>query len=296
MVKLILGWILLTGAVIWGIRAWAPAESTSVSLPPSATEKENQVSAEDQTLLNEAGQKCSDAFSYYLGTNAPEKRNQFVQDPVTTAARMARFYTMNPVAELDPSTLVIKSRSVVHLPGRKAIETQWESADGRLLDAVFTELNGEWKLDWEHHVRYSDIPWALYLAGSGDDEAEFRLLARERLAEERKQASDISVILYAPRFGFSNETGFASPEFLIPRNSENGRKLDAAFQLEREGKQPFGLKLKSINPEGLIRVRVKVRRIVENMERRFEVKEVIACHWYSTDAPGMDVTAQPDGK
>jgi hypothetical protein len=296
MIKLIACWVAFIGLVIWGARVLWPAESRPATSPSALSAGENYVSEEDQNLLNEAGEKCSDVFAYYLGTNAPEKRNQFVQDPVTTASRMARFYNMNPVAELDPSTLSIKSRSVVHLPGRKAIETQWEAADGRLLDAVFTEYNGDWKLDWEHHVRYSDIPWALYLAGSGDDVGEFRLLARERLADERKDASDISVVLYAPRFGFSNETGFASPEFLIPRASENGRKLETAFKLERSGKRPFGVKLPSINPEGLIRVRVKIRRVVENMERRFELEEVLACHWYSTDAPGMDVSAETGDK
>lgn len=296
MIKLIACWVAFIGLVIWGARHLWPEESPRATSPSALTAEADYVPEEDLELLNEAGQKCADVFAFYLGTNAPEKRNQFVQNPVTTASRMARFYTMNPVADLDPSALALKNRSVLHLPDRRAIETQWEATDGRLLDAVFTEQNGDWKLDWEHHVRYSDIPWALYLAGSGDDVGEFRLLARERLADERKDASDISVVLYAPRFGFSNETGFASPEFLIPRTSENGRKLETAFKLERDGKRPFGVKLPSINPEGLIRVRVKIRRVVENMERRFELEEVLACHWYSTDAPGMEIPAQADGK
>lgn len=295
MIKLIVCWVAFIGLVIWGARVLWP-EATPHVTSPSQTALTDYVPAEDQALLDEAGQECSDVFSQYLRTTAPEQRNQFVQNPVITASRMARFYTMNPVVELEPSTLAINGSSVVHLPDRRAIEIQWQAADGRLLDAVFTEQNGDWKLDWEHHIRYSDIPWALYLAGSGEDVAEFRLLARERLADERKDASDISLVLYAPRFGFSNETGFASPEFLVPRASANGRKLETAFKLERDGKRPFGVKLPSINPEGLIRVRVKVRRVVENMERRFELEEVLACHWYSTDAPGMEIPGQAEGK
>lgn len=294
--KLIAGTLLLMGAIVGTARLfWAEESSNTTPSPPLAAQTV-QVSEEDQSLLNDEAPKCADIFSSYVSAPSPEARNQFVQSPVTTASHMARFYSTNPVTRVDPTTLRMTAKSVLPLPGSKALEIRWQTTDGKLLDAVFMNQDGDWNLDWEHHVRYSDIPWALYLAGSGEDEAEFRLLARERLADERKDASDISVVLYAPRFGYPNETGFVSPEFLVPKAGENGRKLETAFKLEREGKQPFGVKLPSINPEGLIRVRVKVRRIVENMERRFELKEVIACHWYSTDAPGMEPPSQPEDK
>lgn len=296
MLKLITGWVVFIGLVIWGARALWP-EDPAASAPVAAiADTTNHIPEEDIVLLNEAAAKCNDLFSAFLQAGTPEERNQFVASPVTTASRMARFHTMNPVTRIDPATLQATGKAVLHLPGKKAIESHWQTSDGRLLDAVFIEDNGEWKLDWDHHVRYSDIPWSLYLAGSGDDVAEFRLLARERLADERKDATDISIVLYAPRFGVSNETGFASPEFLVPRNSGNGRKLETAFKLERSGKRPFGVKLPSINPEGLIRVRVKVRRVVENMERRFELEEILACHWYSTDEPGMESGPIPEQK
>lgn len=295
MLKLITGWVMFIALVVWGSRQLWPEESA----PPLASviaSDTDSVSEEDLALLNEAAVKCNSVLESFLNSSTPEQRNQYVVSPVTTASRMTRFYTMNQVTRIDPASLSSAGKAVVNLPGSKVIESHWKTSDGGLLDAVFVEENGEWKLDWNHHVRYSDIPWALYLAGSGEDVAEFRLLARERLADERKDATDISVVLYAPRFGASNETGFASPEFLIPRASENGRKLEAAFKLERSGKRPFGVKLPNINPEGLIRVRVKVRRIEENMERRFELQEVIACHWYSTDEPGMEIPEQAGAK
>lgn len=296
MVKLITIWVLFIALVIWGARVLWPDEIPTSTPVAEAAKAAEAISDEDVVLLNEGAPKCDELFNAYLQAGTPEQRNQFVLSPITTAPRIARFYNINQVSSIDPATVTIKGRSVVHLPGRKAIESQLETSDGRLLDEVFVQDNGDWKLDWEHHVRYSDIPWALYLAGSGEDVTEFRLLARERLVDERKDHSDISVVLYAPRFGFSNETGFASPEFLISRASENGRKLETAFKLERSGKRPFGVRLPSINPEGLIRVRVKVRRVVENMERRFELVDVIVCHWYSTDEPGMEIPAQREGK
>jgi hypothetical protein len=289
MPKLVAGWVVFIGLIIFGARVLWPEEPPA---PVSSTVVEEALPEEDAALLNEAIPKCGAIYQGFLAAGTPEERNQFVLSPITTAARMSRFYSINPLVKIDPAGLRMTANSVLHLPGRRSAETQWTTTDGRLLDAVFTEENGEWRLDWDHYVRYSDLPWALFLAGSGEDTGEFRLLARERLADERKDAADISIVLYAPRFGDSNETGFASPEFLIPRDSRNGRMLDAAFKLEKSGGRAFGVKLPNINPEGLIRIRAKVRRVVENEERRVELDEIVACHWYSTTEPGMEIPAE----
>jgi len=209
---------------------------------------------------------------------------------------MNRFYAENPSVNIDPQTLKITHSSVVHLPSGPAIETHWSSSDGYELDSVFIKENDEWRLDWDHFARYSDYPWPLFLAGSGGAFSEFRLLARERLAEERKNADAISIVLYAPRFGYTMEPGFQSPEFLIRRDTKNGRLLDAAFKLERENKRVFGAKFSNNNPAGFIRVRVKVRRSEKDLERGFELEEVVACHWYSVDAPGVEIPDQPSVK
>ncbi len=292
--KLVFGWSVFLIAIIFGARwLWHDASETKArtTSPPAVR---NEITQEDLSLLTEAGPDCNQTFAGFLAAGTPEERNQFVLTPITTAARMARFYSLNPLVNLDPGSMTMTGSSVLHLPARRAIETQWKSADERLLDAVFIEENGEWRLDWDHFARFSDYPWALFLAGSGDDHGEFRLLARERLADERKTADSISIVLYAPRFGFSNETGSQSPEFLIKRDTKNGRLLEAAFKLERSGQHPFGVKLPSINPEGLIRIRAKVRRLEPNLERRFEIDEIVACHWYSDDAPGVEITEPSD--
>ncbi|MEX1114056.1 MAG: hypothetical protein WEB53_02325 [Akkermansiaceae bacterium] len=257
-------------------------EDTSVLL-------ENETRAANIAFQNEVSPLCNLVFSQFLAAGTPEKRNQFVLAPITTASKMARFYSLNPLTNIDPSTLSLADSAVINLPNGRALETLWNTGEGRQLDAVFAQEDGEWRIDWDHFVRYSDFPWALFLAGSGEPVGEFRLLARERLAEERKGAETVSIVLYAPRFGSLIETGYQSPEFLIPRASENGRLLDAAFKLEREGKRPFGVQLPNANPEKLIQVRVKVRRIEDELERRFELEQVIACHWYSVDEPGVEI-------
>ncbi len=289
MLKIVCGWLVALAAILYGAN-WIFKDSVEVEKPHvTQAAAKAAVPDSDLALLNSAGPLCVQTFMGFLAAGTPEERNQFVLSPITTAARMARFDSLNPIIPIDPQTLQLSGSAVVHFPDRLAIKTQWTSADGHSLDAVFMEENGEWRLDWDHYARASDFPWALFLAGSGEDQGEFRLLARERLADERKNADTLSIVLYAPRFGFAGDTGFQSPEFIIPRDSRNGRLLDAAFKQVRSGEKPFGVNLPSIDPEGLIRVRVKVRRIEQDLQRRFELEAVEVCHWYATDKPGVEI-------
>lgn len=289
LVKLFTVWVLVLGGIVVVARKKWPKQAPPVVTPKVESAMKAVAAAEDVALLEEAGKLCLTSFSGFLAATSPEEQNQFVRNPIETAPRMARFYNMNPLGTIDAKTLSSRGAAVVHLPGVQAVETHLSSPDGRLLDAVFIKENDEWRLDWEHYARFSDYPWALFLAGNGEVEGEFRLLARERLPEERKDEATISLVLYAPRFGYANDTGLQSPEFLVRRDTRNGKLLDAAFKLERSGQRIFNVNLPSINPEGLIRVRAKIRRFVVEGERRFEIKDVIACHWYSVDDPGVVV-------
>ncbi|MBC8126694.1 MAG: hypothetical protein H8M99_06055 [Gloeobacteraceae cyanobacterium ES-bin-144] len=231
-------------------------------------------------------------ISEFLNAGTPEERNQYVLTPIETAPQMALYYSLNPIAKIDPSTLNPDATAVLHFPETTAIAAVWSGQDGRKIESVFRLENDEWKLDWKHFAQYSAYPWPLFLAGSGPAEGEFRLLARERLAVELRSNETISIVLYAPHFGNPETTGYQSPEFVIPRKNEDGKLLETAFKLEKIGKQPFNPDLPNLAPEEMIRVRVNVRRYETDSERKFEITKVIACHWYSIDAPGMD-TAIP---
>ncbi len=291
MTKLVLAWSLVLVAIVLGTR-WLLHDPADDRRPTTQqTAEEALVSEEDELLLREAGPLCNQTFFQFLAADTPEQRTQFVADPTAKAARMVRFYGATPAAKIDPQQLTLAARAIVHLPDGRGIETRWRNADGRVFDAVFVERNNEWRLDWDQFVRFSDLPWSVFLAGSGADHGEFRLLARERLAEERKEKAQISLILYAPVFGKPQEQGYSSPEFLVPRDSDDGRLLEAAFALQKSGKRPFGVDLPNINPEDHIRVRVKVRRVQQDLTRTFELEKIVAPHWYDTDAPGIDLPA-----
>ncbi len=288
MLYLIVGWLIALSAIIFGARHFW---QTSPDDKPADPVAGNAPSSADVTLLNEAGPAMNAALSGFLAAGVPESRNQFVNSPVTTAARMERFYAMNPMDNIDPSTISLRGSAIVHIPGKSVIESQFNSTDGRLFDVAFIKADNDWKIDWDHFVRYSEAPWTLFLSGNGDAEGEFRVLARERLADERKDEDSISLVLYAPRFGHADDTGLQSPEFVIPRNSRDGRLLEAAFKLQKSGQRVFGVRLPSINPEGLIRIRAKIRRSGEQQARRFEIEKILACHWYSDDQVGIEPDA-----
>lgn len=294
MLKLVLGWTTVLAAIVIGARQLFPEDDTENIAPPVSAKKQEVISDEDMLLLDENFQKCGAALAGFLQAGVPEQRNQYVLSPVTTASRMALFYSMNPLPVIQSESLTPTANAVLKLPGGKAIETLWSTQDGRRMDVVFREESGEWKIDWEHFARFSDFPWSLFLAGNEEAEGEFRLLARERLADERKKEETISVVLYSPRFGKPEESGFQSPEFLVSRRSRDGQLLDAAFDLARQKKTIYQSKLPDLNPDGMIRVRVKVKRTEVNLERKFEITKVIACHWYSVDDPGVVPTPLPD--
>jgi hypothetical protein len=289
MVKLLLGWVLVMGLIVLAIRLIWPAETGRASADATRASVKGTSGDESVVKLNQALAPCSEVLSAFLEAGTPEARNQFVLNPVATAGPMARFYALNPLSRIDPKTVRNTANSLLDLPTGQALESRWVSTDGRTLDCVFVQQKGEWRLDWEHFARYGDYPWSLFLAGDGKPEAEFRLLVRERLAQERSESSHMSLVFYAPRFGYPELIGSASPEFLLSRDSDDGQLLTAAFIKRQAGEPLYGSTLPYLEPDGMIRVRVKVRRLNPASEtgQKFELVQIIACHWLALDDPGV---------
>lgn len=243
----------------------------------------------DFALLDKEYRKCLMTMSGFVSAGTPEEKNQFVRTPVETAGRMARYYAENPIHRINPADVRGTGSGVIHLnDGTRLIETRWTIADGRSVDAVFFQERGEWKLDWEEYVRYSEQPWALFVSGSGEGEGEFRLLARERSNGERRAIGNLKVFLHEPRFGNPGESGDPSPEFVVDPLSSDGRMLVEAFKKRSEGGRIYGSTLENRDPEGMIRVRARVRRMERPEGREFRIVEIKACHWLSIDDPGTE--------
>lgn len=289
MLKLVGAWLLFMLLLVFGIKLFLGEHKKGPKLVVKEPDAADAIPAMDRLFLHEGLPLCKETFAGFLSAASPQARAQYVVNPVSMAERMAHFDSMNPPIFIDYTNLILKSSAVLHLSSGRGIETQWSFKDNRVIDVVFMEINGQWRLDWEHYVRYSYYPLVSFLAENGNEFAEFRLLARERLAEERKDKDTLSIMFYSPQFGYPGNTGYSSPEFIVPRKSKNGRILEAAFKLEKSGQRAFDVKLHKTDPDGLIRVRVRIRRFGEGADRRFELEDVVACHWYSSDDLGVEI-------
>lgn len=293
--RLVIIWLMLLILLVIAARSWW-REEESDGTAPMVSESNPVIEKEDFAQLEQSVDKCKATMVGFLQAVLPEERSQFVWSPVNAILRMTRYQDLNPIAKVSPPTPNSSQWSVVRLGDEKAVEGIWVNEDGRSFEALFREGQEGWLIDWEHFVRYNDMPFPIFLSDDGNAEGEFRLLARERLADERKDLSTISIVFYAPVFGRPAETGPPSPEFLIQRDSREGKLLEAAFAAVKNKKRPFNAKAFNLDPEGMIRVRVKIRRSGEMEARAFEIVELKACHWYSTDLPGFDVGKEGEVK
>jgi hypothetical protein len=253
------------------------------------------LSATERDLIEEAFPACRTALIGFLQSPSPEIRSQWVCEPLRILGALSRFDQSSTAYQADQAP-TNEFLGVLQTPAGKMIETLWKSPDGARIEAVFRRDQEGWRLDWESFVRYSETPWVMFLAGGGKPVQEFRLLARERLAEERRQEPTLSVVFHPPRFGDPAEAGPASPEFLVRRLSDPGRKLTALFELARAGQTPFNAKAPTQDPEEMIRVRVRIRRIDDAAaSRKFEVEDVLAGHWLGIEDGGIPDPSDPGG-
>lgn len=279
MSKLVGVWLGLLFFIVLGARwKWKrPAVAATDKKPVSG----EVISAKDQVFLQKVMPACLDAYVGFLTSPANESRSQFVLDPISSVVRMSRFYGLNAVPNSNLDTMRVEKHHLIQLPQGTALEVQWVPGERSCVETVFQQENGEWRLDWPHYARYGDHPWVLFLAGDGPSEGEFRVYARERLAEELKAKETISLVLYAPVAGRLGELSGRSPECVIRRDSPDGKKITQALLDRKQGRRPFGALLPNLDPDEVIRLRVRMKRNEVGAQRGFEIMEVKACHWYS---------------
>jgi hypothetical protein len=287
--KFIVCWAVLMSLLVWkriyDTRHKVGANAKTVNLA------EGTMADEKIAFLNRALPDCQRALIGFLTGGAPEIRNQFVADPIETAGILAGFYKNNPFPSIEVAELRRTGQQPIKVGEEWMIETRWNDGKGQEVDALFRRNGSVWKLDWEHFIRYGGYSWPLFLAGEGPAEVEFRLLARRVTTGEKAEAdsSRLRFALLSPVFGRPAEFGVESPEFVVNSYSDEGLLLGAAFDSKRSGKPIFEGELTPMEPENLVRVRVRIKRGEFAGARSFELEEVMACHWIGVDDPGFDL-------
>lgn len=287
--KLLVGWLVLTGLILL-LMKWLYSDELSPDgrtevVPVAATS-----TAQDEALLG-ALPDCRRALEGFLAARDADSRMRWILNAPGLRERVNQPDAVGAVSLIQSEELSLTGKTLIRLPEGPCVVTQWKSAAGDRFDAAFRQENGAWKLDWNHFLRSGTQSWALFVAGSGPDTAEFRVFARERSLEGESEKPFIGLMLYAPRIEQMSEAGHKAVIEPLPRNGFNGRVLEAAFAKAREGKGMFGAAFPDENPPEMIRVRVVVQRISGDGRIKFEIRDVKACHWYDSDALGVEPQA-----
>lgn len=236
--------------------------------------------SDDQLLIQARLNECGERLNSFLNETSPEGRAQYVLRSTVTVPRMLR-HLQNSSQFHAEGSLEVLARDVIHTPAGPAIETMWRAGADQRVEAIFFEEGGQWKLDWDEFVRYSEEPWALFVAGSGPDEAVFRVFARQRIYTGIAGGEGpFGIILAGPVVGQPSMSIASTPEIRIPDHPEIVARLLEAFDLRAKGLGAFGSKTVAADPADMIRVRVRVsRHRDDNGDRFFKIEELLATHW-----------------
>ena len=137
------------------------------------------------------------------------------------------------------------------------------------------------------------MPWSVFQGGDGDAEGVFRMLVRERLAEQNFSDLQMSLVFYEPSLLRGSPLGLATPEFLIDRKSRSGRMIAAALTARKENQPLMSSIFPQADPPNTARVCVKIRRSTKGEEKVFTLVEILACHWMGIEHPGVELTDTP---
>lgn len=288
--KIIVAWLLLIACIVLLAKwMWGDEPISTTIIPEDQLLVSDQRKTEsDQSFLNAAFPECKSVLLRFLSTEVVRARYALVVPRESLEAQMDRYYQLNALEKIREGDFKLTGSTVVHLPEGNTILSQWETKSGHLFDAAFRLDGSAWKLDWDHFVRYGPHDWPLFCAGSGPEETEFRLLAREKVVIGVEDQNAYSVVLYAPKQMRIADAGFKAQMQPMLRESRDARMLRAAFKLAQEDKPLFGSAFRDINPQDMIRVRVMVRRIPGPGMPNFAITKVLACHWYASSAWGVD--------
>ena len=173
------------------------------------------------------------------------------------------------------------------------IETIWVDERKRQVEIVFGPQDDQWLVDWESFAKTSSMPWSVFHAEKEDGEGTFRMLVRQRLAKQNTSALIMSVMFYEPGFFHGSNLGLATPAFTVERKSRDGKLILAALKARDDNQPIFGSIFPANDPPSTARVTVKIRRVVKDDVKTFELVEVLACHWLGIDEVGIDLTDTP---
>lgn len=291
LVKFVIGWFialaLLAGLIKWQFGDDQPLPVTT----PSEENVDPTLVSKNIDIFSRAYPSIIKSTGEFFDSRAAETLSQFCRRRPSLA--MTIFNDAAKASLFKPETAELIQNNVIHIGGQPMIETVWQDDRKRKMEIVYAEEDARWLIDWESYAKSSTLPWSVFLSENGDGEGTFRMLVRERLAEQKYNDLAMSVVFYEPSFFHGGPAGMITPEFSVDRKSRNGRLIAAALTARLNDKPLFQSIFPKTDPPSMARVTVKIRRIAKEQEKTFELVEVLACHWMGTDDPGVELTDSP---
>ena len=245
----------------------------------------------DVNLWNRAKDQITPLAAEFFSNSSPHvlaqvcrKRPRIIQ---TLAAETLK--TLSYPADAIP---VLVKGSVAWCGEKPFVETLWKDDRDRLIELVFAEDDGEWRIDWESYARSSSMPWSVFASEDGEAVGTFRFLVRERTAADAEDGM-LNIAFHDPAL-FHGMTPIAQTiPFIIDRKSRDARLILAALQARNENKPILRSMYAEDDLANTARVRVRIRRTRSNGEAQFTLEEVLACHWLGWDEPGITLPDAP---
>lgn len=224
-------------------------------------------------------------FNEYVFAPTMKGREQFIGRSSEMALPFSRYYREHSFS-VPAAPIKVVGANVIEVskdPLVLAIEQVWVDAEGRLFGTTHYFDGQGWKLDWESYAPYSEMSWARFLADLGGQEGEFRLLVRKR--KSRDESKRFVLSFYRPPVFTEPEKEFLkseSPEVEVETDSELGKEFLRLWSEFNDGKFPLDSMLSSLDPEGFMRITVRMGLEESELRglKRVVLKEIIGPGWF----------------
>jgi len=227
---------------------------------------------EKQALAIRSSKK---AINQFLRASDVSVRSEFVVNGVELLVPMENYYKANLLFKLN-GNLKVRKVKLVEDERASTLRALFEDDRGREMEVVFLEQGDDWKIDWEHFVRYNEVSWSQFLLGQKEGSSgEFRLYVRQR-TNQKNDNSVMRLIFYEARV-FDGERGDYSPEVELNRHTEVGNLIaEALVKADEEDEDRI---LGSFDDPGLARVNVELEWVKEGGDMKVVVKNLKATDW-----------------
>lgn len=247
----------------------------------------------EREFLREHLNRINRNFNGFHAADTHSKKQQYIDRSSELAADYNRFNQTHSVPTyVAPMRLVTQNiLEIQKEPLVLAMETIWTDQKSRQAEAVHVWDGDGWKLDWESYAPYSSVPWTLFRSGVGKKKGEFRLLVRRR--KGGADSNEMTLLFYSPQppgeGALEAIRMTESPEVVIERRGEMGKKLRFLLDEREAGKMPIESILGQGDPEGMVRVWVKLawEESEGESEPQMVLEELKGVSWYGSRIQGI---------